>query len=190
MIDADAFLHDLNWTAARYYTSAMASVPNAQVPARFWADTRIRTLPYDRGMLYFATVDHALRKKSGGRESLDTLVLALLARQKAGAALANADWEEQLVQHLGPQAVADFRAFLDGAVPLPASDAFGPCFAAPPPACAAMSWALPPMFWPSPSASCAAWCPALPPRWRVCAMVTRLSIPCRRTASRANRPSN
>ncbi|KPF53440.1 peptidase M61 [Novosphingobium sp. AAP1] len=129
MIDADAFLHDLNWTAARYYTSAMASVPNAQVPARFWADTRIRTLPYDRGMLYFATVDHALRQKSGGRENLDTLVLALLARQKAGAALANADWEDQLVQHLGPQGVADFRAFLDGAVPLPASDAFGPCFA-------------------------------------------------------------
>ncbi|WP_246623305.1 peptidase M61 [Sphingomonas colocasiae] len=128
MLSAEDYLADINWTAARYYTSSMATAPNAQVPLRFWADTRIRTLPYDRGMLYFVTVDDALRKASGGRTSLDTLMLAMLAIEKAGKATTNADWEALLAGHLGQAAVADFRAFLDGRMPVPASDAFGPCF--------------------------------------------------------------
>ncbi|MEH3158515.1 MAG: hypothetical protein PGN08_05980 [Sphingomonas taxi] len=65
LIGPDDFVRDLNFHAGRYYTSAMASVPNAEVPKRFWADTRIRTLPYDRGMLYFADLDDRLRKASG-----------------------------------------------------------------------------------------------------------------------------
>ena len=98
------------------------------MPRRFWADTRIRTLPYDRGMLYFATVDHAVRTKSDGRRSLDDLMLAMLEKQKGGAKTSNADWEELLRAELGDEAVTAFRAFLGGARPLPPSDAFGPCF--------------------------------------------------------------
>ncbi|MES2495675.1 MAG: peptidase M61 [Pseudomonadota bacterium] len=128
MITPEAYLADINWTAARYYTSAMATVPNSEVPKRFWADTRVRTLPYDRGMLYFAAVDDAVRKASGGKESLDTLMLEMLAIETAGRTTTNADWEAVLARHLGPKAVEDFLGFLDGAMPLPASDAFGPCF--------------------------------------------------------------
>jgi hypothetical protein len=128
MLSPDAFLSDVNWTAARYYTSAMATVPNSEVPRRFWADTRVRTLPYDRGMLYFVMIDDAVRKSSGGKKSLDDLLLEMLAREKSGKALGNADWESVLSKYLGAKAVTDFRAFLGGAMPLPASDAFGPCF--------------------------------------------------------------
>lgn len=128
MLTPAAYLADINWTAARYYTSSMARAPNSEVPLRFWADTRIRTLPYDRGMLYFVTVDDALRKSSGGKISLDDLMFAMLAIEKTGKVTDNGDWEGLLTQHLGPKAVDDFRAFLNGAMPLPASDAFGPCF--------------------------------------------------------------
>jgi predicted metalloprotease with PDZ domain len=127
-IDADRFLEDLNSTAARYYTSIMAEVPNSEVAARFWEDTRIRTLPYDRGALYFADLDHRIRRTSDGRRSLDDLMLAMIERQRQGRALANADWEELLKRELGEAGVEHFRAFLAGTVPLPASDAFGPCF--------------------------------------------------------------
>lgn len=128
MLTPDDYLADINWTAARYYTSSMARVPNSVVPKRFWADTRVRTLPYDRGMLYFATVDDTLRKASDGKTSLDDLVMAMLALEHDGRPTTNADWEALLRQHLGEQAVADFRAFLEGAMPVPASDAFGSCF--------------------------------------------------------------
>ena len=122
------FLANINNAAARYYTSIMATVPNAQVPLRFWADTRIRTLPYDRGMLYFVTVDHAVRLKSGGRRSLDDLVLAMLARQRKNGRTGNQDWEQLLRQELGSEAEKEFQAFLEGEMPVPASEAFGPCF--------------------------------------------------------------
>lgn len=127
-VTPDAFLDDLNFAAARYYTSAMATVPNSEVPKRFWADTRIRTLPYDRGMLYFATVDEAVRRASHGKRSLDDLMLAMLALSAKGRVLGNADWEALLEAELGAGAVGDFHASLEGRQPLPSSGAFGPCF--------------------------------------------------------------
>ncbi len=128
MIDADAFLKDINFTAARYYTNILGDTPNSEVPARFWQDTRIRTLPYDRGFLYFVTVDDAMRKASNGRRSLDDLMLAMLARQQQGRKLDISDWEALLRQNLGEEAVQQLHAMLNGAAPLPASDAFGACF--------------------------------------------------------------
>lgn len=128
LIAPEDFLEDLNFHAGRYYSSIMATAPNSAVPERFWADTRIRTLPYDRGMLYFATVDHALRIRSGGTQSLDDLMLGMLRIEQAGETTSNADWEALLREAMGEPAVADFRAFLEGAMPVPASEAFGPCF--------------------------------------------------------------
>jgi predicted metalloprotease with PDZ domain len=128
MIDSAIFLEDLNYTAGRYYTNALGNAPNSEVPKRFWEDTRIRTLPYDRGALYFAVVDDAVRESSGGKRSLDDLVLAMRARQLAGKTLTNKDWEDLVGKELGAKGIADFRAMLQGATPLPPSDAFGPCF--------------------------------------------------------------
>jgi predicted metalloprotease with PDZ domain len=130
LITPDAFLDDLNETAGRYYTSAMATLPNSAIPELFWKDTRARTLPYDRGMLYFATVDHAVREASGGKRSLDDLMLEMRARQNTKSALSNADWEAVVGAELGQAAVAAFRDFLHGKMPVPASAAFGPCFRA------------------------------------------------------------
>jgi predicted metalloprotease with PDZ domain len=128
MIDTGAFLDNLNATAARYYTNALAETPMSQVPARFWEDTRIRTIPYDKGALYFAALDHQIRRASGGGRSLDNLVLALLERQRERGRVGLDDWEELLVDDLGSQAVDDLRAMLAGRSPVPASEAFGPCF--------------------------------------------------------------
>ena len=55
-------------------------------------------------------------------------MLEMVERQRAGRALGNEDWEELLARELGPDGVAHFRATLGGRPPLPASDAFGPCF--------------------------------------------------------------
>lgn len=121
------YLTVLNLTAARYYTNALGALPNARIEEGFWKDTRIRTLAYDRGMLYLATVDDALRKRSHGQRSLDDLLRALLLITQERNAT-QADWEVVLKAELGDTAVQEFHAFLAGTPPLPASDAFGPCF--------------------------------------------------------------
>lgn len=128
LIDSESYLRDLNMHAARYYTSLLGNLPNSEIAAGFWRDTRIRTLPYDRGFLYFATVDEALRQASAGRRSLDDLVRGLRVLQDQRQTLVPADWEEAILRELGTPGLVAFREAMQGATPLPSASAFGPCF--------------------------------------------------------------
>ena len=123
------FLQDLNSTAGRYYTNALINTLNSEIPKKFWADTRIRVLPYDRGSMYFAIVDSRVRKASGGKRSLDDLILAMLDRRRRGLPMDEAAWIQLLTQELGPSGPAELQAMLNGEIMVPDSDAFGPCFA-------------------------------------------------------------
>ena len=128
LIPTAAFLADLNETAGRYYTNAMIATPNADIAAGFWRDTRIRVLPYDRGSLYFATVNAAIRARSGGRRSLDDLVRAMLAARRRGEAMTLVMWRRMLAAELGQSGIQSFEAMLAGKTVLPPSDAFGARF--------------------------------------------------------------
>jgi hypothetical protein len=128
-ITPQAFLRDLNSTAGRYYTDALNSTPNAEIDARFWADTRVRVLPYDRGSLYFAALDQKVRAHSNGRRSLDDLMLSMLERRRHGLPMNENAWVETLTAELGPEGKSDFDAMLAGRLVVPPSDSFGPCFA-------------------------------------------------------------
>lgn len=125
LISPEDFLADLNETAGRYYTNIKIDVPNADIPAGFWRDTRIRVLPYDRGSLYFAATDAAIRKASGGKRSLDDLVRTMLAERRAGRPMDEALYRRLLKADLGDQGIAAFEAMLKGGTVLPPSDAFG-----------------------------------------------------------------
>jgi predicted metalloprotease with PDZ domain len=122
------FLDDLNSPAGRYYTDVMIHTPNKDIAANFWADTRIRVLPYDRGAMYFAVLDGELRAASGAKQSLDDLVLAILDRRRQNLPAGQAAWVELLQSRLGEKGPAEFEAMLGGEVQLPQPDGFGPCF--------------------------------------------------------------
>lgn len=128
LISTADFLADLDKTAARYYTDRLSDTPNGEIPARFWADTRVRVLPYDRGSLYFAQLNAEIRRSTHGRRSLDDLVLQMLARRRQGQPVDEAAWVSLLRQALGRRGVAQFQAMMSGKLVVPASDAFGPCF--------------------------------------------------------------
>src|SRR6202034_3748805 len=101
LITSDAYLRDINTTAGRYFTDAMNRPPKDQIQSRFWADTRIRVLPYDRGSLYFAQVDAAVRKASHGSRSLDDLVLEMLQRRHDGLPVSQDAWLQIVTRELG-----------------------------------------------------------------------------------------
>jgi predicted metalloprotease with PDZ domain len=122
------FLDDLNSTAGRYYTDALIATPNAEIPARFWADTRVRVLPYDRGSMYFAVVDGEVRAASGGKRTLDDLLFAMLARRQEKPPLDESAWIDLVTKQLGEKGRTEFQAMLSGAVMLPEPGGFGPCF--------------------------------------------------------------
>jgi hypothetical protein len=122
------FLEDLNTTAGRYYTDAMIATPNAEIPARFWADTRVRVLPYDRGSMYFAVVDGEVRAASGGKRTLDDLLFAMLERRREKPPLDESAWVDLVTKELGEKGRTEFQAMLSGATILPEPGGFGPCF--------------------------------------------------------------
>jgi hypothetical protein len=128
LMTPEEFLADLNFNAGRYYTNALNTLPDEEIPSRFWEDTRIRTLPYDRGSFYLATVDAEVRKESGGRRSVDDLVLQMINLHRSGQRVTRAEWVKLITTELGPSARTEFDAMLAGAVIVPPSDAFGPCF--------------------------------------------------------------
>jgi hypothetical protein len=127
-ITPEQFLKDLNGTAGRYYTDAMIHTPNDAIAAKFWEDTLIRVLPYDRGSMYFAVLNGELRSATSGKVTLDDLLLAMLDRKRHGLPADKAAWVDLLHEHLGAKGKAEFEAMLAGAIMLPQSGDFGPCF--------------------------------------------------------------
>ena len=128
MITPDDYLEDINDTARRYFTNALNDTPDREIAARFWEDTRIRTLPYDRGAMYFAVLDGRIRKASAGRRSLDDLIREMVRRRVVGEAATATAWDELVLKELGApgrQLTADMLA---GRLMLPEPGDFGPCF--------------------------------------------------------------
>lgn len=128
LISTDDFLADLNETASRYYSNLLNDVPDDQVAPRFWEDTRIRTLPYDRGGMYFAVIDARIRALSKGTRSVDDLVRTMIGRSRDGQAVDEAAWVSLLTAEGGDDLLAIHKGMKDGKLMLPESGDFGPCF--------------------------------------------------------------
>lgn len=128
LLSREDYLTDLNTTAARYYTDRLNNLPNASIGSRFWQDTRVRVLPYDRGALYFAQVNAELRKASHGQYGLDDLLLKLLKQREAGKVLTTQTWLDAITQKLGSKGRSQFKDMLAGKLITLDSDTFGPDF--------------------------------------------------------------
>lgn len=128
LMTADEYLADLNKTASRYFTNALKNTPEAEVAPRFWEDTRIRVLPYDRGAMYFAVLNGKVRKASGGKRSLDDLMHTMIARVRANQPVSEAVWLDVLRQEIGEDGPTTHQSMMSGGLMLPASEDFGPCF--------------------------------------------------------------
>jgi predicted metalloprotease with PDZ domain len=128
MLTPDQYLEDINDTARRYYTNALNDTPDREIAARFWEDTRIRTLPYDRGAMYFAVLDGKIRRASGGKRSLDDLIREMNRRRRAGERVPESGWVDLLARELGGEGRRTHADMLAGKLMLPESADFGPCF--------------------------------------------------------------
>lgn len=128
LMTTDQYLADLNETAYRYFTNALRDLPEDQVAPRFWEDTRIRVLPYDRGAMYFAVLNGKVRRASGGTRGIDDLVQTMIQRARDGQPLSEQVWLDLLRKELGEDGPAVHRNMMSGGLVLPESEDFGPCF--------------------------------------------------------------
>lgn len=128
LLTPEAYLADINDTARRYFTNALNDTPDAEIAPRFWEDTRIRVLPYDRGAMYFAVLDGRIRRASAGKRSLDDLVIEVARRRRAGDPVSPGIWMDLVVAELGEDGRRLHADMLAGRLMLPESGDFGPCF--------------------------------------------------------------
>lgn len=77
-------LADLNESLAGYDRNPMRAIPNSRIVEDFWNDRDVSDVPYRRGNLLALALDEAIRARSGGAESLDSLMRELYARAAAG----------------------------------------------------------------------------------------------------------
>jgi predicted metalloprotease with PDZ domain len=128
LISPEEFLTGLNAQALSYYANPLRNLPSSEVAARFWSDTRVRNIPYDRGALYLASVDAAVRGSSMGARSLDDLMFSMLDRMQGGQSYDSAAWSALVNRELGAEGRTQYEAMIAGELIEPPSNAYGPCF--------------------------------------------------------------
>jgi predicted metalloprotease with PDZ domain len=128
MVSTEAYLRDINLTAARYYTNAEIDAAEEKIEPNFFKNTWLNTLGYDRGALYFAILNGKIRRASGGKRSLDDLIRVMVRDGKAGDGLGEAAWLDLVVKELGEDGRRLHADMLAGRLMLPEPGDFGPCF--------------------------------------------------------------
>ena len=129
MIPIEKYLGDINATAARYYTNPKKDADDSLIDPNFFRDQWLNVLAYDRGAIYFAILDGKIKRKSGGKRSVDDLVNAMVERARQGKTVNEAAWTTLLSQEVGPDAVTLHKAMMTGkGVLVPESGDYGPCF--------------------------------------------------------------
>ncbi len=127
--DKAEFLEMINSRALGYYTNELQSLSNDEAAEKFWSDSRAQRVPYGRGFMYLAQVDAEVRTKSGGKRSLDDLILAIYDRKIRGEKYGIPEWTDLVTKELGPKAEEEFDAMVKGTWLVPPVDSLVPCFA-------------------------------------------------------------
>jgi predicted metalloprotease with PDZ domain len=125
--------HAINKTARAYFTNPYRNA-SADSLKRLGFSTGVgagtaQNVPYVRGQLYFAEVDAQIRAASGGRRTLDDVVLPLFDRRRRGEVFTQSTLLDAFVKEIGPSAREQFESMIiRGETIVPDSDVFGPCF--------------------------------------------------------------
>lgn len=98
----------------RYDANPRRFLSYDEAAGQFWADMRVQTLPYGRGIKYLVHVDTQLRSASAGRTSLDDVVLDILRAQRGGEKVLVEGWLERIETVIGDDARADYEAMVAG----------------------------------------------------------------------------
>ncbi len=128
MVSTEAYLRDINLTAARYYTNLKIHGHEDEIGPNFFKDRWLNTLAYDRGALYFAKLDGMIRRRTAGRRSIDDLVRIMVRRGRAGEAITDSVWYDLIRREIGEAAVDLTQSMLVGGIVVPESGDYGPCF--------------------------------------------------------------
>ena len=92
IVSDEELKEQLREKARDYYPNPTIHYPNERCGELFLKNNDATVMPYGRGLFYMMETDEWLRKISGDRYNLDTVVNALLERTRAGEPCYNQNW--------------------------------------------------------------------------------------------------
>ena len=127
------YLNSINSTARAYYSNPYRNRSASELDDLGFStgvgQGSAQNVPYTRGSLYFAIVDHRIRSASGGARTLDDAILPLFERRRDGEDLTQDMLVDAFVAEYGPSARDEFESIIvNGALVVPEPGSFGPCF--------------------------------------------------------------
>lgn len=82
LITTDKFQEEMNNVFRLHYSSAVKNTPNDSVFLNYWKMGDYNKLPYRRGSIFAFWLDQQIRKTSGNKKNIRSLLLALLQLRK------------------------------------------------------------------------------------------------------------
>ncbi|KAK0622429.1 hypothetical protein B0T14DRAFT_475415 [Immersiella caudata] len=115
----DYFIETLNGFLTAYYTNPKINISMDEAESTFYSDFYAESIPYMRGFVYLLLQDglltDSLLQNDARGNSLDTIVLDFIRRQRRGEVVNSKNWLEALYPWIGKErADAEYRSMLAG----------------------------------------------------------------------------
>lgn len=119
---------DKNETLLRYGQSPAKTADGAEIAKRFWTDSAVQQVSYDRGHLLATRLDREIAARSGGRQSLDTVLRTQRRAAEGSPELAVALFRKTLRDETGIDIDPDLERYARrGEILLLPADLLGDC---------------------------------------------------------------
>ncbi len=105
-----------------YYTNPTRRMENEAAAKICWQDRRAQRIAYGRGFFFLANVDVLIRRATGGRASLDDVVLRILQMDREGVTLGNEVFLNVVSDVSGLDVTESWEAMRTGAPIVPDPD--------------------------------------------------------------------
>ena len=121
LVSKEATLREIQTRTDNYYTNPTRHMENIEAAQICWQDRRAQRLPYGRGFFFLANTDVKIRQATGGKYSIDDVVLSILEQGRKGVTLGNQVFIDTVKELSGLDVTADWEVMRTGGhiVPLP-----------------------------------------------------------------------
>ena len=124
LVSKEATLREIQTRTDNYYTNPTRHLENIEAAKICWQDRRAQRLPYGRGFFFLANTDVKIRQATGGKHSIDDVVLAILEKGRSVVPLGNEVFIQTVKDVAGVDVTADWEAMRTGGHIVP----LGGCF--------------------------------------------------------------
>ena len=124
LVSKEATLREIQTRTDNYYTNPTRHLENIEAAKICWQDRRAQRLPYGRGFFFLANTDVKIREATGGKASIDDVVLDILEKGRSGVTLGNEVFLQTVKDIAGIDVTPDWEIMRTGGHIVPLAGCF------------------------------------------------------------------